>query len=106
MIFRNLYFKDGTLFAMGYERIVHGGRGDYIELTKEQILIKLKSKFNQDLPDKISNEIHYYYWLCPIEREEKIYWQCRTVNYVDYKIGYYYISPKLLQKFNGKELFN
>ena len=25
---RNLYFKDGTLFADGYERIVHGGRGD------------------------------------------------------------------------------
>ncbi len=43
---RNLYFKDGVLFATGYERIVHGGRGDYIELTFDQIKVEMKSHFN------------------------------------------------------------
>jgi len=102
---RNLYFKDGVLFANGYERVVHGGRGDYIELTKDEIVVQLKSKFTQELPKNVSDEPFYYYWLEPIRRKEKIYWQCRTVNYADYKIGFYYISPNLLQKFNGKELF-
>ena len=105
MIKRNLYFKDGTLFANGYERVVHGGRGDYVELTKDQIVISLKSKFNRKLPEQITNEDFYYYWLEPEGREEKIYWQCNTVGYADYKIGYYYISPKLLLPFNNIELF-
>lgn len=106
MVQRNIYFKkDGLWFALGYERIVHGGRGDYMELTKEQICIPLRSKFNAILPSKITNENFYYYWLEPFGRDEKVYWQCMTVNYADYKIGYYYISPKLLKPFLGKELF-
>lgn len=103
---RNLYFKDGTLFANGYERVVHGGRGDYVELLKTNIEVHLVSKFGHILPFEITNEDFYYYWLVPVGREEKIYWQCKTVSYADYKIGYYYISPKLLLKFDEcKELF-
>lgn len=100
MIKRNLYFKDGTLFANGYERVVHGGRGKYVELTKEQIEVSMVSKFNASIPDEITNEPFYYYWLLPIGRQDKIYWQCNTVQYADYKVNYYYICPKLLKKFN------
>jgi hypothetical protein len=99
---RNLYFKDNVLFASGYERIVHGGRGDYVELTKEQIKVFLKSHFKQKLPKKITNESFYYYWCEPIGRTEKIYWQCNLVNYADYKRDFYYISPKLLLPFVKK----
>lgn len=99
---RNLYFKDGTLFATGYERVVHGGRGDYVELMEEQIAVGLVSKFGQELPESITSEL--YYWLVPQGRDEKIYWQCNKVDHADYKIGYYYISPKLLLPFEGKEL--
>lgn len=107
MITKNIYFKtDRLLFANGYERIVHGGRGDYMELKKEQICIPLRSKFNAILPSRITNnESFYYYYLVPFGRDEKIYWQCMTVNYADYKIGYYYISPKLLMNFSSNELF-
>lgn len=107
MILRKLYFKDNTLFANGYERVVHGGRGDYVELTKEQIVVDLVSHFNQPLPTKIDpNEEYYYYWLEPKDREEKVYWQIKTVSYADYKIGYYYISPEYLKPFTGIEFFN
>jgi hypothetical protein len=102
---RNLYFKDGILFANGYERIVHGGRGDYIELIKEQIEVTLVSNFNQKIPNELSEESFYYYWLKPLGREEKIYWQCNLVNYADYKRNFYYISPKVLMSFDGTELF-
>ena len=101
-ILRNLYFKDGEIFANSYERVVHGGRGDYVELKKEQILVNLKSHFNHELPDEVDLlSDFYYYWLEPVGRTEKIYWQIKTVKYADYKIGYYYISPELLQPFIG-----
>lgn len=34
MVKQNIYLKNGTLFATGYNRIVHGGRGDYVEFEK------------------------------------------------------------------------
>jgi len=105
MIKRNLYFKDGVLFADGYERVVHGGRGDYVELAREQIQVSLQSHFKQELPLELSDEEFFYYWLEPTEREEKVYWQCNQVHYADYKRNFYYISPKLLMPFDNKELF-
>ena len=48
---------------------------------------------------------YYYYWLEPIGRYEKVYWQIKTVSYADYKIGFYYISPDYLKPFTGIELF-
>lgn len=102
-----LYFLDGVLFADDFERVVHGGRGDYVELTKEQIVVRLVSKFDQKLPDEVTNEDFFYYWLVPEGRDEKIYWQVNTVDYADYKKGYYYISPKLLKEFReDKKVFN
>ena len=94
-----LFFKDKTQFSSGYERVVHGGRGAYVELTKEQILVPLRSHFGTSLPEKIEPKPFYYHWLEPIGREEKIYWQINTVKYADYKIGFYYISPSLLLPF-------
>lgn len=101
-----LYFKDGTLFANDFERVVHGGRGDYVELTKDQISVKLVSYFEQELPEEVSNEPFFYYWLVPINRTEKVYWQVHTVDYADYKIGYYYISPKLLLPFSERKFYS
>lgn len=99
MINQPLYFLDGTQFSSGYERVVHGGKGKYVEFTKEQILVTLKSKFNSTLPAEIDEQPFYYYYLIPEERTEKVYWQIKTVKYADYKIGYYYISPDLLLPF-------
>ena len=45
MIEQEIYLKNGTLFAKGYNRIVHGERGDYVEFEREQIIPKLVSKF-------------------------------------------------------------
>jgi len=91
-----LRFLDGTLFASDYVRIVNGGRGSYIELEKEQIEVELVSKFGFLLPDEITPKPFYYYWLIPEDREEKIYWQIKTVSYADYKIGMFYIAPDLV----------
>lgn len=98
-----VYFKDGVLFANNYIRIVSGGRGNYMELSKDQISVELISKFNQKLPESVPNgEPFFYYWLTPIGRSEKIYWQIKLVDYADYKIGLYYIHPSLVN-FSKKE---
>jgi hypothetical protein len=94
-----LYFKDGNQFSSGYERIIRGKRGIYIELIRDQILVSLVSKFGNALPNEIDIKPFYYYYLIPEGRTEMIYWQINTVKYADYKIGYYYISPSLLKPF-------
>jgi hypothetical protein len=61
-----LYFLDDTLFANDFERVVHGDRGDYVELTQTQIEVALESRYKQPLPKKVSNEDFFYYWLEPV----------------------------------------
>lgn len=82
---------------------MRGGRGNYIELSKEHLAVDLVSKFGQPLPESVPNgEDFYYYWLVPVGRAEKVYWQIRTVSYADYKIGKYYVSPSIVRLENGE----
>jgi len=104
MIHVPLYFLDGIPFARGYERVVHGGRGAYVELTKEDIITELRSRFGNELPSQIfGDEPYYYYYLVPVGRNEKVYWQIKTVKYADYKQGLYYIAPDLLLPFEERD---
>lgn len=104
MYSQNLYLLDGTLLAIGFVRVVHGGRGDYIELIREQFALPLTSKFNNKNWETNTSDDFYYYWLYPIGYPDvKIYKQCKTVKYADYKVGYYYISPNELLNFKDPE---
>ena len=96
-------WRGETLFHVYFDE--DGGRGDYIELKRENIKVELKSHFQQEIPKEITDELFYYYWLTPEGRNEKVYWQIHLVGYADYKKDYYYISPKLLLDFDNKELF-
>ena len=100
MVKADVKFKDGVLFANGYNRIVKGARGSYLEFEKDQLEVELESKYDQKLPELISDEIFYYYWLRPVGRKEKVYWQANEVKYADYKIGKYYIDVNLLKDFS------
>lgn len=101
MIQEKLYLSDGSLFATSYNRVVHGGRGDYIELEKDQIVPELVSKFGNDISIPIDK---YYFWLYPLNKPDfKVYLQIKTVKYADYKSGKYYISPDLLKDFKDPE---
>lgn len=84
MYLQNLYLKDNprVLFAKEFTRIVHGGRGDYVEFTRNQIIPKLFYKFPletmEDNLEGTSRNIaefdintcekytgFYYHWLYP-----------------------------------------
>lgn len=83
--------RDGFAFANGFQRIVHGGRGDYVEFTEDQLLHQDKFRIPPDQQWRINSDKAYYveYRFYGV----KIYHQKKPVTYADYKVGYYYVSP-------------
>ena len=81
--------------ASGYQRIVIGDYGAYLEIPPrmmniENIMVKPGEEY------RFTERYHNvkYYWLCPITNENvKIYWQKNTVKYADYLPQMFYISP-------------
>ena len=91
--------KSGTLVAIGYERVVLGDLGPYIEFDERQVV--------RDSLEVPKNQLWRLLWLEPDPQKRCYYWefrsvdksrvkayfQQRTVDYADYKVGMYYISP-------------
>lgn len=98
---QDIFLKDGTQLLTGFNRIVHGDRGDYMEFEHDHLSIKLISLFNNTLSEPTK---YYYYWLYPIgHKDVKIYYQKRTVKYADYKVDKYYISPDYIKDYKDPE---
>jgi len=89
-----VFTKSGLQIAHNFERIVHGGRGDYIEITEKDIIDS-----SIEIPEETAWRLFFdraYY----LEFRSKdvcnvmIYFQKMLVNYADYKIGFYYVDPE------------
>jgi hypothetical protein len=108
--------KLGTLFAMGYVRVVYGDHGPYVEFEPRHIRTRLRRKFNRPLPARC-----FYEWLEPEDGSHvKVYDQKKEVRnlknpppggfrgdrpegYADYRIGCIYVAPEeLSQKSESK----
>jgi hypothetical protein len=114
------YLPDNSLFSIGYERIVYGDHGPYIEFAHNHIKCKMFSRFGnvinrKELPKESK---YYYYWLYPQNNYDiKVYLQIKPVHdlpnapkrldgkqssfnrkegYADYKRGYFYVDPYVL----------
>jgi hypothetical protein len=88
-----LYTKSGTKVATGYERVVLGGRGPYVEFRADQIVEE-----NFEIPEdqeyrKTDKRVYYIEARSKDDSYVKLYIQKRTVAYADYKVGMLYISP-------------
>jgi hypothetical protein len=94
---RKIYSKNKTLIAIGYDRIVIGDYGAFIEFNFNQIvfnnlIIKPGEEYRIN-DEKYKNHVKYV-WLTTIDNSNiKIYYQKRKVSYADYKRGKYYVSP-------------
>jgi hypothetical protein len=93
----DIHTISNILVASGFNRIVHGGRGDYVEFDDDQIYKTFT------IPEveryRIDSNLVYYIEYRTIDNV-KIYFQKKLVDYADYKIGKYYISPKYLIEFD------
>ena len=93
------FFSYSNLIATGYERVVIGERGPYIEFTDEQIC---KDNFHVPHSERwrIKSKIRFmaFYEEYRTWRDSiMIYHQLRYVHYADYIPGMWYISPWDLQ---------
>jgi hypothetical protein len=88
-----LYSKDGNVLSKGYNRIVTGGRGPYVEFTDEQINFKSFHIPKDQLYRTTDRRVYYIEFRSVDESNVKLYYQLQTVVYADYKIGMFYISP-------------
>jgi len=91
--------KDGLAIAYRFNRIVHGGRGAYVEIPNNKVVLQ-----NLYLPEgqewRIGNiDVYYVEMRSLCETNAKFYFQQKLVEYADYQIGCWYVSPRDLQDF-------
>jgi hypothetical protein len=99
-----LFTRSGTLVADGYLRVVIGGRGPYIEFqTVWQSHMRVPAEELYRF-----NDPHVYYGehRSHDKSDVKVYWQKKTVDYADYRVGRYYISPFDLVDGEAKDLID
>lgn len=89
----NFRTSDGLLVAVGYERIVIGGRGPYLEFFPEQVV-----RPNLQVPPgqewRLRPGPRYYVEHRSRDTSDvKFYEQVRPVEYADYRPGLWYASP-------------
>lgn len=95
--YTRLHAHDGTPLAQGYVRIVHGGRGDYVEIDHAAVLwdnfhIPADQAWRFKDPNWI-DKVYYVEYRSKGRSNVKLYDQKRLVGYADYKIGMCYIDP-------------
>jgi hypothetical protein len=84
--------KDGLPIAEGFSRLVIGGRGAYLEFDLEH-LITSNFYMPKNQQWRIGHQYAYYLEYRSKKNFVKLYYQRRTVNYADYKVKKFYISP-------------
>lgn len=77
--------KHGELLAVGYERVVIGERGPYVEFTQDSLVLR---EF-----EAVEAKHRYYLELRSRHSNVKCYVQSLPVDYADYRPGLCYISP-------------
>jgi hypothetical protein len=93
----SIYSLEGTLIASGYNRIVVGDYGAFIEFDKTQVIrdsLKVKQGEEYRIKDPNYSERVKYYWFTAKDKSNiKVYYQKRTVTYADYRPEMFYVSP-------------
>lgn len=92
-----IFSKENTLIANGYDRIVIGDYGAFIEIGLDKIILdNCKMKKGQEYrccDDKYRDNVKYIWLTSNDDSDMKIYFQKKTVVYADYQINKFYISP-------------
>ena len=91
----SLYTLNGTQICSGYDRIVIGDYGAFIEFSQEHIASKFIIKKGQEYrvnDEKYKNNVKYIWLTIDDKSDIKIYFQKKKVSYADYKPKKYYVS--------------
>lgn len=92
---------DGTELLSGYNRIVTGDHGSYIEFDENDLLLPIRTKKGQEWRESEEYDCKYY-WKQPVTKDKdgndvgrnvKIYYQIKKVKYANYLTKMMYIDP-------------
>lgn len=103
-----LFDLDENLLCTGYQRIVIGDYGAFVEFSEDQAatenFIIAPGQEYRVSEERFAAHIKYVWLTTKQGRRVKIYHQKKTVPYADYLVGYYYVSPfEVRDKRKGKE---
>ncbi len=92
-----LMTTEGTVIANGFNRVVIGHYGPFIEFyrsqaQKENICCK-KGQEYRFRDDKYRHSVKYFWYTAKDGSDVKIYFQQKGVTYADYKPDLFYVSP-------------
>lgn len=79
------FTRSGVCVATGYDRIVIGDRGPYVEFDATHLI--------QGVLKETDLSHYYYIELRTVPDNVKVYAQLRRVNYAEYHPGKFYVSP-------------
>lgn len=93
----SLITLSNTVIAKGFNRIVTGDYGSFVEIEKSQmvreaICCKKGEEYRFRNPNFADN-VKYFWYTAKDESNVKIYFQQKGVAYADYLPGKFYISP-------------
>jgi hypothetical protein len=81
-----------TEVAQGYERVVIGDRGPYIEFSDNHI-VWMSLHIPKDQSWRVAGRCYYIEYRTDDKSNVKVYKQKAVVGYADYKVDMLYISP-------------
>jgi DNA polymerase III epsilon subunit-like protein len=92
-----LYTRNGTLIARGYDRVVIGDYGAFIEVDSSDmvlnnVMVKPGEEYRIEDP-KFAFKVKYQWFTVNDNTDCKLYFQQRGVTYADYRPEKWYISP-------------
>jgi len=92
----NLFTSKGTLISAGYDRIVIGDYGAFVEFdfdraNSDSFVVKAGQEYRISDP-KYSKNVKYEWYTIDDGSSVKIYKQKKAVHYADYKPNVYYVS--------------
>jgi len=90
-----LYTNKGTLVCIGYDRIVVGDYGAFIEFDDDKIPAQFVIAPGQEYrvsDERYSKHVKYIWLTIKDGSNIKVYLQKKCVTYADYRAGKYYVS--------------
>lgn len=93
---RELFSEKETCIANGYNRIVVGDYGAFIEIRPDQInQEKLRLAPGEEYrvyDERYAAHVKYHWYTTIVPAQIKLYYQQKKVNYADYVPGMWYVS--------------
>lgn len=102
-----LFTLSGTKISNGYERVVIGDYGAFIEIKPEDMqkdVLCIAKGQEYRYTSRYKDNVKYYWLTAKDDSNIKIYQQIRKVPYADYLPDMFYISPFELKPSNDKLL--